>query len=96
MKGRHSHVSVILSSQKGSLLNPVSRVNSDSIYVFKLRNFQDLQMIIDEYSALVNDKKEMMEIYKRAVEDQPYSFLYINMQRKPRFYIRYEKEIILE
>ena len=96
VKGRHSHIAIILSSQKGSLLNPVARVNADSVYVFKLRNFQDLDMLIVEFSALVNDKKEMLEIYKKAVEDQPYSFLYINMQRTPKFYIRVEKQILLE
>lgn len=53
-------------------------------------------MIIEEYSALVNDKKEMMDIYKTAVENQPYSFLYINMQKTPKIYIRFEKQILLE
>ena len=96
VKGRHSHISILLSSQKASLLNPVARVNADSIYCFKLRNYQDLQLLIDEFSALVNDKREMLEIYKKAVEDQPYSFLYINMQRVPKFYIRFEKQILLE
>ena len=99
VKGRHSHISVILSSQKGSLLNPVCRVNADSVYVFKLRNFQDLEMLISEFSALVGDKKEMMNIYKQAVEDKPYSFLYINLKSNSineMFHIRYEKQIILE
>ena len=71
-------------------------MNADSIYCFKLRNYQDLSLLIDEFSALVNDKREMLEIYKKAVEDQPYSFLYINMQRTPKFYIRFEKQILLE
>lgn len=95
VKGRHSHISIILSSQKGSLLNPVARVNADSIYVFKLRNFQDLDMLIVEFSALVNDKKEMLEIYKKATE-KPYSFLYINLKGQPRFYINFQQEILLE
>ena len=99
VKGRHSHISVILSSQKGSLLNPVCRVNADSVHVFKLRNYQDLELLISEFSALVGDKKEMMNIYKQAVEDKPYSFLYINLKShsiNEMFYIRYEKQIILE
>ena len=95
MKGRHSHISIILSSQKGSLLNPVARVNADSIYVFKLRNYQDLEMLLIEFSALVNDKKEMLEIYRKATE-KPYSFLYINLKGQPRFYINFQQEIILE
>ena len=95
VKGRHSHISIILSSQKGSLLNPVARVNADSVYVFKLRNFQDLDMLIVEFSALVNDKKEMLEIYKKATE-KPFSFLYINLKGIPRFYINFQQEILLE
>ena len=86
----------MLSSQKAGLLNPVARVNADSIYCFKLRNYQDLSLLIDEFSALVDDKREMLEIYKKAVEDQPYSFLYINMQRTPNKYSRLEKQILLE
>ena len=99
VKGRHSHISVILSSQKGSLLNPVCRVNADSIYLFKLRNFQDLELMINEFSALVGDKKEMMNIYKQAVEDKQYSFLYINLKAKninEMFHIRFERYITLE
>ena len=99
VKGRHSHISVILSSQKGSLLNPVCRVNADSVYLFKLRNFQDLELMINEFSALVGDKKEMMNIYKQAVEDKQYSFLYINLKAKnmnEMFHIRFEQYIILE
>ena len=84
-----------MSSQKGSLLNPVARVNADSVYVFKLRNFQDLDMLIVEFSALVNDKKEMLEIYKKATE-KPFSFLYINLKGGPRFYINFQQEILLE
>ncbi len=56
-------------------------------------------MLISEFSALVGDKKEMMNIYKKAVEDQPYSFLYINLKSNSineMFHIRYEKQIILE
>ena len=71
-------------------------MNADSIYCFKLRNYQDPSLLLDEFSALVNDKREMLEIYKKAVEDQPYSFLYINMQGVPRFCVRFEKQILLD
>ena len=70
-------------------------MNADSVYVFKLRNYQDLEMLITEFSALVNDKKEMMEIYKMATE-KPFSFLYINLKGIPRFYINFQQEILLE
>lgn len=77
VKGRHSHISIILSSQKGSLLNPVARVNADSIYVFTLRNWQDLEMLIIEFSALVNDKREMLYMY---------IYIYIEKQQSNHFH----------
>ena len=70
-------------------------MNADSVYVFKLRNYQDLEMLITEFSALVNDKKEMMEIYKMATE-KPFSFLYINLKGTARFYINFQQQILLE
>ena len=63
VKGRHSQISVILSSQKGSLLNPACRVNADSLYVFKLRNFQDLEMLVTELSALLGDKNVQLNMH---------------------------------
>ena len=56
-------------------------------------------MLISEFSALVGNKQEMLNIYKQAVEDKPYSFLYINLKAdniNSMFHIRYEKQIILE
>jgi hypothetical protein len=99
VKGRHSQISVILSSQKGSLLNPVCRVNADSLYVFKLRNFQDLDMLITELSALLGDKKEMLNVYKHAVEYAPYSFLFVNLKSQDpnkMFFINFQQRITLE
>ena len=52
-------------------------------------------MLISEFSALAGDKKEMMNIYKQAVEDKPYSFLCINLKSNSInevFHIRYEKK----
>ena len=75
VKGRHSYISIISSSQKGSLLNPVARVNADSVYVFKLRNYQDLEMLIIEFSAMVNDRREMLEIYKEQQNDHLHFYI---------------------
>ena len=62
VKGRHSHISIILLCQKGSLLNPVARVNADSVYVFKLRKFQEIEMLVTDFIASVTGRKEMLEI----------------------------------
>ena len=52
-------------------------------------------MLIIEFSAVVHDKREMLDIYRKATE-QPFSFLYINLKGRPRFYVNFQQEILLE
>ena len=77
VRGRHSHISVIVSTQKYALLSPTIRVNASQLIVFRIRNYQDLDMIINELSALF-DKKTMLHIYKEATKQQ-FSFLYVDL-----------------
>ena len=56
-RGRHSSISTIVATQKSNALHPIIRVNASSLYVFRLSNFSDLSVFIDEISALVGDKK---------------------------------------
>ena len=53
-RGRHSQISTIVSTQKLSALHPIIRVNTKILHVFRLRNYQDLQMFLDEVSALID------------------------------------------
>jgi hypothetical protein len=65
--------------------------------VYKLRNYKDLESLVDELSAIA-PKKTLLEMYKLAT-DEAYSFWYINlMSRDPNkmFYIRFEKRLTLE
>jgi len=97
VRGRHSQISVIVSSQKYALLSPTLRCNQSQLIVFKIRNAQDLEMIIGELSALI-DKKTMMEIYKKATDEQ-YSFLYVDLTAKDlnnMFMVKFEKRIMIE
>ncbi len=64
-RGRHSQISTIISTQKFASLHPIIRVNTKILHVFRLRNYQDLQMFLDEVSALI-DKKSLMEIFSLA------------------------------
>ena len=50
--------------------------------VYILRNYSDLEGIIEEMSAIY-DKKTLLQIYHEAI-DEPYSFLYINLMEKDR------------
>ena len=97
-RGRHQAVSCLLSLQKYSSTAPIIRLNSSSLYIFKLKNMTEVNSFLDENSALV-DKKTLYDMYQQAVNDQPYSFFYINCNSQDinkTFYIRFEKAFIID
>ena len=53
-------------------------------YVFRLRNSADLEAWLEE-NAGAYDKKTVLQIYKHAVNSEPYSFLYCDLRAEPRF-----------
>jgi hypothetical protein len=96
-KGRHSFISVIVSSQKFRALSNIMRVNAVNLYVFRLRNVGDLDSFVEEVSAVAT-KKELLQLYQIAT-DEPYSFLFIKLNAKKvndMFYLRFEKKLLLE
>ena len=96
-RGRHNMISTVVSTQAYRCLHPIIRLNAVNIFIFKLRNFKDIEALIDEVSALV-DKNSLMQMYKLGTEE-PYSFLYIKLNAKKRedmFYIRYDKKLVIE
>ena len=52
------------------------------LFIYRLRNYADLQAIIEEMSA-VYDPKTLLQIYHEAI-DEPYNCLYINIMTKDR------------
>ena len=92
-RGRHNAMSVILSTQKYNVLAPIIRLNASALFVFRLKNMNEVNAFLEENSALV-DKKALYEMYQRAVNYKPYSFFYINTNAKDvanMFYINFEK-----
>ena len=64
------------------------RKNITNIFVYRLRNYGDLEGIIEELSA-VYDKKTLLHIYiyiyiYHEAVDEPYSFLYVNLISKDK------------
>ena len=55
-RGRHSGISTIVSTQKFAAVHPIIRVNATDLIVFRLRNYQDTAMFIDELGGLVDKK----------------------------------------
>jgi hypothetical protein len=97
VRGRHQLISTIVSTQKINALAPLVRVNATELYIFRLRNVRDIDTLLEEFSALLTDKKIFLSIYKLATE-QPYSFLYIKLTAKTindMFFIKFDKKIII-
>ena len=77
LRGRHMGLSCILMTQRLRLVDVSVRVNSNALFVFRLRNFKDLEAILEEFSAMLN-KKQLQEVYEHCTVER-YSFLYINL-----------------
>jgi DNA replication protein DnaC len=96
-RGRHSSISTITSTQKFASISTLIRVNATELYVYRLRNYQDLETFLIEVSAIIN-KKILLEIYNLATKE-PFSFLYVNLRSKTKngiFHIKFNKSIKIE
>jgi GTPase SAR1 family protein len=82
IRGRHYMISTITATQVYKAVSPVIRKNMTHLFIYRLRNYADLEAIVEELSA-VYDKKTLLEIYHAAI-DEPYSFLYVNLMSKDR------------
>ena len=92
-RGRHSAISCILSTQKYNVLAATIRLNSSALFIFKLKNMNEVNAFIGENSALV-DKKTLYDMYQQAVNVALYSFFYINTNARDvnnMFYINFEQ-----
>ena len=96
-RGRHFFIQSICSSQKWKLLSPTARVNAHWIVAFKLRNRQDLDGLLQELTAIY-PYEVLVQLYEEAVNDQPHSFLFINMKvpRERMFSIRFDEILVVE
>jgi hypothetical protein len=93
-RGRHSQISTVVATQKFNALSPIIRVNASDLYVFRLRNYSDLQAFLDEVSAIA-PKDVILEMYHLAT-DEPYSFLTVKLTSKDRnkiFMVRFDKQL---
>jgi len=83
LRGRHQGISVIVSSQKLTCLDPVIRVNSCFWVIFRIASGTELQALIDQFSALF-PKDVLLAMYERACCQEPYSFWYIDTTASKR------------
>ena len=75
-------ISTITSTQVYKQISPIVRKNMTHLFIYRLRNYGDLEAIIEEMSAIY-DKKTLLQMYHEAISE-PYSFLYINLMQKDK------------
>ena len=80
IRGRHLAISTITSTQVYNAISPIIRKNATNLYVFKLRNYKDLEALLEELSAL-SDKQTILDIFKIAT-GEPHSFLFVDLTAK--------------
>ena len=97
IRGRHLHISTLVSTQKLRLISSTIRVNAQSMLVWRLRNRTELQSLLEELSA-VYPMDMLLEMYNMATEE-PYSFWSVLLTAKRRrrmFYLRFEHKMVPE
>ena len=91
IRGRHYMISTITSTQVYKQISPIVRKNMTHLFIYRLRNYGDLESIVEELNAIY-DKKTLLQIYHEAVSED-YSFLYVNLMQKDKskmFMIRFD------
>ena len=71
-------------------------MNATELYVYRLRNYKDLDTFVDEVSA-VYDKKTLLALYNAATEE-PFSLLYVKLTSKnteDMFYKRFDHKLVI-
>ena len=90
---RHYGIGLLaFTTQSFRAVSGLIRNNATDVIIMKQQNSKELEKINEEYGDLFPGI--FMELYKRAIEDQPFSFLYLDMQTSPATaYIRFETKI---
>ena len=82
IRGRHYMISTITSTQVYKAISNIIRKNMTHLFIYRLRNYSDLEGIVEELSAIY-DKNTLLQIYHEAVSED-YSFLYVNLISKDK------------
>jgi hypothetical protein len=96
-RGRHTFISTLTSTQVFTALSPLIRKNATELYVYRLRNYRDLETLVEELSALY-DKKTLLELYNIAT-GEPHSFLYINLMahdKRKMFFMCFDRQLVID
>ncbi len=98
IRGRHLGSSCWISSQKLTAITSVARVNFRFMLVWRLRNYREIEVLMEELSALY-PKQILHEMYETAINDDDHSFWYINLVAKKKedmFFVRFDHKMVYE
>ena len=56
VRGRHKAICIITATQKFISLSPIIRVNSRQLFFFRLRNYEEIETMVEELSAVLLKK----------------------------------------
>ena len=90
LRGRHSWISTILSTQKMRAIDHACRLQFTGIFQFRVRSKRDWEVILEEYTSTI-DPKILQEMYEIATSDE-YGFLFLNLQQN-RFFRSFRSEL---
>ena len=82
IRGRHYMISTITPIQIYKGVSPIIRKNMTHVFIYILRNYGDLEGIVEELSVIY-DKNTLLHIYHEAISGY-YSFLYVNLMSKDK------------
>ena len=88
-------ISTIASTQGYKQISPIVRKSMTPLCTDRLRNYGDLESIVEELGAIY-DKKTLLQIYREAVPGD-YSFFYVNLMSKDKrkmFMLRFRKYLM--
>jgi len=89
---RHIETSIMILTQAFKNVSNIIRSNITNVVVFKQQSSKQIEAIKEEYEEFAGDK--FMDYYNFAINDEPYSFLYIDAQTNPAtFYVRFDRVI---
>ena len=82
-------ISDITATQKSNAIHPMDRVNTTELYVYRLRNYKDLETFVEQVNP-VYDKKTLLALNNDATEE-PFSFFDVKLTSKSKEDMIYQK-----
>jgi len=76
LRGRHSYISTILSTQKMRAIDSACRLQFTALAQFAVRSMKDWEVILEEFSAAI-DPKILQKMYDIATSDE-FGFLFFD------------------